>query len=135
MEMIHTQISEAVQQVLDGHANPLHVYAELKQLVKHAGTCLSEIELEAMIEADKFGGKTFEDNGFKFTKTDGRAMYNFKHIAAWSEIDERKKEIEKTAKLAAQNAKLNMVDDDGEIIEPAQITYTKPSLSVSISKG
>lgn len=131
--MIEQQLSEAVQQVVDGYADPLEVFAYLKEVENHLKKCKEEIEEIVFIEAEKYEGKTFEHKGFKFTKTDGRAIYDFKHLSKWNELKEKLKEIEDKSKAAAKNVKIGaqMVTDDGEIIEPCIIKYSKPSISIT----
>jgi len=132
MELSKHQISEAVQSVIDGYADPLEVYALLKDLEQHISKAKSEIESAAQQEAAKFEGKTFKHKGFQFTKTEGRAMYNYKNVGKWVHYQSALKEIEEKSKAAALNNKLGamMVTEDGEVIEPCEITYSKPSLTI-----
>jgi hypothetical protein len=137
MNNIEQQLSASVQSVIDGEINPLEVYGNLKMLEKHLAKCIDEIKECVFIEADKWSDKTFEDAGFKFTKTDGRALYDFKGLSMWEKTKSELKKIEDMAKASAQNQlkfKTALVTEDGEVIEPCKITYTSPSVSVSISK-
>lgn len=132
MELSKHQISEAVQLVIDGHADPLEVYAALKELEKHIDKAKTEIEGAVQAEAAKFNSKTFEHKGFQFTKTEGRAMYSFKNVGKWVHYQKALKDIEEKSKAAAMNNKLGamMVTEDGEVIEACEITYSKPSISI-----
>ena len=67
MELSKTQISEAVQSVIDGYANPLEVFALLKDLEQYISKAKEQIESAAQIEAAKYDGKTFRT----YTKKDG----------------------------------------------------------------
>ena len=137
MNNIQQQLSATIQGVIDGDVNPLEVYGNLKMLEKHLKKCIDEIKEEVFCEADKWNDKTFEESGFKFTKTDGRAMYDFKGLPIWEQKKSEIKEIEAMAKASAQNQmkfKTALVTEDGEVIEPCKITYTSPSIAVSISK-
>lgn len=136
MELSKTQISEAVQSVIDGYANPLEVFALLKDLEQYIAKAKEQIESAAQIEAAKFEGKTFQSSGFQFTKVEGRAMYSYKNVGKWVHYQKALKEIEELSKAAAMNNKLGamMVTDEGEVIEACQITYSKPSLSVKSLK-
>jgi hypothetical protein len=88
--------------------------------------------IEAKIEAEKYGEKTFEYKGMTFTRVDGRSMYKYDHLPMWNALKEEMKDIEEKSKSSARNQQIgvNSVDDDGVVIDPCIITYTKPSLSV-----
>ena len=56
-------------------------------------------------------------------------MYSFKHIESWNNIKEELSKVEEEAKKAAGIAG-TYVTDDGEVVDPARVTFTKPSLSI-----
>ena len=123
-------ISQIVQDVIDGNESALKAFAVLKKHAKDVANAIKEIEDAAMIEADHYGQKQFTDYGHTFELRDGSRRYSFKHINDWVDANAELKAIETLAKQAA-NANATMVDDNGEIIAPAQVTYTKPSIIVS----
>jgi hypothetical protein len=61
-------------------------------------------------------------------------MYKFDHLPMWNALNDERKHLEEKAKAAAKNVQIGatMVTEDGELIDPAIITYTKPSLSVKL---
>lgn len=124
-------VSQLVQDVIDGAEDPLKAYANLKEYQKFVSTALSEIEGVAMEEAEKFE-KTFEYNGFRFTRVDGRKLYNFKTMPSWVSKQKELKEIEEKgrAALTAMEKDLLSVTQDGEMAELPTFTITKSSLSV-----
>ena len=134
MNQVNQILSEAVEQVINGMADPLEVFAYLKEVEKHLAKCKEEIENDVFAEADRYGDKTFEHKGFKFTKNDGRATYDFKDIEQWNRQKAILKDIEEKSKAAAKNNKITMVTEDGEVIQPCLIKYSKPSISVSYVK-
>lgn len=134
MNQIKSQISETVQMSIDGELNALEMYAMLNDLKKHIELGMKEIKDAAFIEASRYGDKTFEDFGFKFTLSDGKTRYNFKGIKAWEEAKARLSQIEDAAKSSAQNKLKHgafLVTEDGEVIEGAEITYTDASISIT----
>ena len=135
MMLVRESISQAVQQVIDGNADPLEVWAQIKGLEKFIDDAKSQIEKAALIEAEKYGEKTFEYKGMTFNKIEGRAMYKYDHLPMWNALKEEMKHIEEKSKSAARNQQIgvNSVDDDGVVIDPCIITYTKPSLSVKFN--
>ena len=134
MNQVNQILSEAVDQVINGMADPLEVFAYLKEVEKHLAKCKEEIENDVFAEADRYGDKTFEHKGFKFTKTDGRATYDFKDIEQWNKQKAILKDIEDKSKAAAKNNKITMVTEDGEVVQPCLVKYSKPSISVSYVK-
>ena len=123
-------ISQLVQDVIDGNENPLVAFAVLKTHAKELATAIKEIEDVAMTEASHYGEKKFTDHGHTFELRDGSRRHSFKHLDHWVEKNAELKSIETLAKQAA-TANATMVDDNGEIITPAQVTYTKPSIIVT----
>jgi hypothetical protein len=137
MEEIKNTLSKLVQDVIDGNESSLTTYAEMNMLKKHIEKCMEEIKEEAQKEADSFNEKTFVFKGFEFTKTEGKRMYDFKNVQKWVETKSKLSEIEELAKQSANNyAKLKtmLVTEDGEVVEPCVITYSKPSISVKLKK-
>jgi hypothetical protein len=132
--MIQEQLSQAIQEVIDGNADPLEVWGFLKTIEKHVEACKKEIEPIVMAEADKYPEKSFNHKGMTFTRVEGRAMYKFDHLPMWNALNDERKYLEEKAKAAAKNVQIGatMVTEDGEVIDPAIITYTKPSLSVKL---
>ncbi len=123
-------ISQLVQDVIDGNENPLVAFAVLKNHAKDVAAAIKEIEDVAMTEASHYGEKRFTDHGHTFELRDGSRRYSFKHLGNWATKNAEIKAIETLAKQAA-NANATMVDDNGEIIEPATVTYTKPCIIVT----
>lgn len=117
--------------VKDGAVNALDAFADLKAIIAAAQDAMKEVEPLAMEEAMKYP-KTFDHHGLKFTRTDGRRLYNYKHIPEWVEQEAKLKAIEQEAKDAAeQQAKGNIIaGDDGVVKDAAIVTFTKSSLSV-----
>jgi hypothetical protein len=133
MNLIKEQLSNTVQEVLDGNFDPLDAYAQLKSLDKYLKECLNVIEPDVQAEAQKYNEKTFKHKDFTFTKTEGRAIYDFKNVDQWTKTKEKLSEIEELAKASARNYqqfKAALVTEDGEVIEPCIIKYSKPSISV-----
>lgn len=132
--LIKESLSQSVQEVLDGNADPLEVWAALKDIEKHLEKCKAEVERAAMEEANKYPDKTFQYKGMTFTRIEGRANYKFDHLPMWVAMKEEMKSFEERAKAASKNVQIGaqMVTEDGEVIYPAIVTYSKSSLSVKL---
>jgi phage/plasmid primase-like uncharacterized protein len=130
-------LSAAVQSAINGETSALEVFAllktEEKKMQDFFDKAKEQIEEAAHKEALKYNAKTFEFNGYKVTQTEGRRMYNFKGIPMWEKVKEDLTKIETLSKMAADSyqkfGKAQIVTDDGEIVPPCEITFTKPSLS------
>lgn len=125
-------IPQLIQDVLDGNENPLKAYAILKELSSDIAKAIKEIEDYAHDEASKFGEKTFETMDWKFEIREGSRRMSFKNIEHWNELNKQIKEKEslyKQATLAYEKGK-TIVDEDGEVVPVAEVTFTKPSLIV-----
>lgn len=127
MSICHTLVVDTQE----GKMNALDAFADLKALIAEATDALKEVEPLAMTEAYKYD-KTFEHRGLKFTRTDGRRLYNYKNIPEWVEQEAKLKAIEQEAKDAAEQlAKGNILaGDDGVVKQAAIVTITKSTLSV-----
>lgn len=123
--------TEAVQQVLDGLADPIEVFANIKQDLDLLNKCKEQIEEYAMKEAEKFG-KNFEYKGFKIELRDGGRNYSFKNIKEWVDKTKEVKEIEEKAKAAYSSYEkgLQTANADGEIMELPEVTFRKASIIV-----
>ena len=124
------------EKVLDGAVEPLSVYLDLRALKAACDEALKAIEGTVMDEAKKYGKKTFSFGGFSWTLNDGRKTYKFDHIEDYRAKKEALKAVEERAKKAAEAMEkgLGMHTDDGEVIEPAIIEWTKPSITIKPSK-
>ncbi len=118
--------------VLDGNVNPLDGLAQLRAVQGSASDGLKKIDALVNTEAEKYPTKTFEYGGLKFTRKDGSKTFKFDHIQAIVSAASVLKDLQEKAKNAAimQEKGVMAVVEGGEVIEPARIEYTKPSVSI-----
>jgi hypothetical protein len=124
---------DIVKRARSGDTNPLTAFAELRAMSGAVADALKEIDALAIAEAEKYHEKSFVHAGLKFTRTDGKRMFRLDHLRQWADAKKALADIEDRAKNAALQAErgLNAVTDQGEVFEPAIVTYGKPSLSIS----
>ncbi|MCB0745269.1 MAG: hypothetical protein KDC67_15275 [Ignavibacteriae bacterium] len=122
---------QAVQEVIDGNADPLEVYAALNLELKELETCKKQIEDYAKEEAEKHGSK-FEHKGYKFEVRQGGRSYSFKNIKAWSDKQKEIKEIEERYKSAFSSYEKGLMtaDENGEEMELPEVSYRSNSLII-----
>jgi hypothetical protein len=130
--MIKEQISESIQKVIDGNANPLEVYVFLTDLEKYIKKCKDEIQDYAVSEAFKFSEKTFVFNGVRVEKVECKRVWSFKNIPQWKELSEKQKLIEEATKQAylSKEKGQTICDENGEIIPPAECNFSKSYIKI-----
>lgn len=129
------QLANIAQAVEDGELDALKAFVWVKKIEDTAKEVKRDIQESAISEAEKYPEKTFEAHGAKISKIAGKANYSFKHIAAWTDAERRKKEIETQAKQALQAAQQgrNIVDPEtGELAETAEVKYSADTISVKL---
>lgn len=119
-------------QVVDGEAYALTAFAKLNDIAQAITSAQERVKEYALKEADTYYDENkFTFAGRTFTKVPARQMVKYDHVPQWKELAERRKRIEQLSLQAAKTFGVTIVDDEtGEVIEPAQITFTKPSISV-----
>lgn len=122
---------QAAQEVLDGNADPLEVYANLKQMKKDLDESLKVIEEEAREEALKYGEKNFDHKGFKVEIRAGSTRYNFSNIKAWADKKKELKELEEKYKQAYKSFEKGITSlDEDEILELPEAKSSKESIII-----
>ena len=117
--------------VVDGEAYALTALATLNDMAQAIASAQERVKEYAMKEAAAYDENKFTFAGRTFTKVPARQMVKYDHVPQWKELAERRKRIEQLSLQAAKTFGVTIVDDEtGEVIEPAQITFTKPSISV-----
>lgn len=123
--------SNAVQEVHNGNADPIEVYAQLKSEIDYLQKMKDEIESYALKEIDKFD-KKFQYKGFSIERREGRRMFCFDNISSWKEKNKELKEIESAAKAAYSNSQKNFttVTSEGEIVDLPTVKFSKESIII-----
>ena len=132
MNRTKLEISEAVQQVLDGNENPLEIYAIFKDLQKHLDNALKEIQDNVQDEAEKYE-KNFTLGNYIFERRAGRKIMSYKKIEEWAKIDKERKEIEAKAKLGYSMYEKGLDafnPETGEVLPLPEVSYSKDVLIV-----
>ena len=133
-EKIIDEIVALVTLVEEGNKDALKGFIALKRVGKILEDATNQIKEAAVTEAKKHGAKQFDFDGVTIQVKEGTARYSFKHIPQWSRRQEELKKLEEAAKNRYKNPSILMADEDGEEILPAQCTYDKESIAVTIPK-
>lgn len=110
-----------------GRGDPLLAYAEISKAKALLDEALKQVKGEALLEAEKYGEKTFEYNGITFERRAGRRSYNYSQDDVWTNLDMQKREREGLMKQAENN---EIYDNEGAKIYPPIVTFAKDSLII-----
>lgn len=121
-----------INEVMEGNVNPLEAFVNLKKVEEAIKAVKSEIEDLALTEAAKHP-KTFDYLGCEVTQKRAAGRWDFKHIQSIRDAENNVKQLKSIHKTAA-GINESVVNDDGEIIEPAIYTEGKDTLSIRIKK-
>lgn len=131
MEKIEEQLANTVQSVEDGNFNPLEAYVNFKSLDKVLKACISQIEEEAINEAETYGAKTFEDFGKDITIRNGSTTYDYSKHAEVKRLELELKYIKDILKNASRLDKIIIDENTGEAYSPCPIkSGSKQSLII-----
>ena len=115
-----------------GYVNPLDAFAVFKELEKRFNEAKKQIDSLAYEESEKYA-KSFELNGYKFTRVEGRKQFDFSNIEEWKIAKDNLKEIEEKYKAVYSNNEKGITALDettGELLQSPIVTFSKQSLSV-----
>jgi hypothetical protein len=130
-QMILEWCELSTQSVIEGETFALATFADMADMAQAIASAMERVKEYAMKEAAAYDENKFTFAGRTFTKVPARQMVKYDHVPQWKELAERRKRIEQLSLQAAKTFGVTIVDDEtGELIEAAQITYTKPSISV-----
>lgn len=129
-EQVLNQTNGIIEAVKNGEVNPLEVQMRVKILENAVKEIKDGINAEVLIEAEKYGSKTFEYKGGKFSVSE-RKTYDFTGINEWNEINEQINNLKAKQKTIETKYKTANVDNvivdmtTGETITSVPYTTTK----------
>jgi hypothetical protein len=123
-----------LNKVEGGDMNPLDLKIEIKALTDLLGGIDKQVAPLVAEEGRKWHNQPYK--GFKIEYVDSGGRYAYDHIAEWSELKQKMKDIEKNAQMSLKALEKNqtMIDDGGAVIEPAIWKCTEPYIKLSKTK-
>ena len=114
-----------VECVENGEESPYKAHAILRELQDDIKQCLDQIKPILQDHANQHAETSFETQGFKIEKRNGKRIYNFKKVEEWKHYDKSKKDCEERLKLAykAFENGANLADSEGEIVPLPEVTF------------
>ena len=121
---LNAQVQNIVSSVENGNVNPLEAFIFLNFMQKVADTARKRLLDEDITEAEKYPEKEAELYDATVTVKNGAGRYTYPDSI---------KKLQELSKLACKAQKQNntIVDDNGEIVEPA--TYKQGSTTLAIA--
>lgn len=126
---LENSVNELVKGVDLGLINPLDVFASFDRMAKILTKGKSKVDISALEEAQKYGGKSFEYRNVQFTFKNGSKSLQYKEDDLVQSLEEKLKERKDLVKLATQS-KDDIYDSEGVKVEKVSIKFGKDSLSV-----
>jgi hypothetical protein len=117
-------------QILNGEVSALDAYIELYEAKKLIEEQLDEIRDLAIQERERYGKESPMRNGYLVELALGRKSWNYKGVSAWNSVKARLTEIEKMAQMSYNGAEV-IDKESGEVVEPAELSFTKDSIKLT----
>jgi len=110
----------------------LPLLPRLTALEKLAKSIKDKIKDQLIEEASLYSGegKSFTIDGVRYTLNEGRKTYHYKHCEKWRQLNEEIEQLEKLMQAGKEFAD----PETGEIIKPANISWSEPFISVNLKK-
>jgi len=127
-------IQEIIDGVLDGDIDPLKAFIQLKAKEQAIKGAMAMIQEQAIEKANTYGEKTFKDFGVEITCKSAPGRWDYKHIEHINHLKGMIKGYEEQAKDAFKLVEKGsqIIDDEGEVVEPAKYTPGKDIISIKM---
>lgn len=119
-----------ITRVINGEISAIDAYIELYEAKRLIDEQLEEVKSLAIMERERYGKESPVRNGYMVELVPGRKQWNYKGVSAWNTVKARLTEIEKMAQMASNGAEV-IDKESGEVIEPAELTFTKDTLRLT----
>lgn len=124
MELPTINTSEIIELVEGGSIDPLLIKIWMKEITEALETIKPIADSAALSEAEKYGQKSFEKNGYRFELSEFGTKYDYSGTGhpKWNQLSFKAKEINNELKgveetLKSLKSSITLVDDDsGEIV-------------------
>ena len=124
------KIETIKQDVEEGTIDALEAYVMLKTIEKELKESLDIVKEHALVEAEKYGEKTFDAFGAEIGVKNGAGRWDFKKLEWWKVYQLEQESAKEAFKMSEKGQKL--ITEDGEVIEPAIYIPGKTVLSIRI---
>lgn len=124
MELPKINASEIIELIESGSTDPLLIKIWMKEITEALETIKPVADSAALSEAEKYGQKSFEKNGYRFELSEFGTKYDYSGTGhpKWNQLSFKAKEITNELKgvedtLKSLKSSITLVDEDsGEIV-------------------
>lgn len=123
---------DLIAPLLSGYCDPLTMMSKIAHLQKVCDLATEKIKDLAINERLKFE-KSPTINGVEFGYMSGKSNYDFSNSQIIVDAENRLKSLKEIAKSLTKNKQPMAIDaENGEVISPAIVKYSKDSLTIKI---
>lgn len=123
---------DLIAPLLSGYCDPLTMMSKIAHLQKVCDIATEKIKELAINERLKFE-KSPTINGVEFGYMSGKSNYDFSNSQIIVDAENRLKSLKEIAKALTKNKQPMAIDaENGEVISPAIVKYSKDSLTIKI---
>jgi len=123
---------DLIAPLLSGYCDPLTMMSKIAHLQKVCDIATEKIKDLAINERLKFE-KSPTINGVEFGYMSGKSNYDFSNSQIIVDAENRLKSLKEIAKSLSKNKQPMAIDaENGEVISPAIVKYSKDSLTIKI---
>ena len=128
------QIWSLHNDVMEGNINPLSARLALKALAEQLDEVIDAVHVLAVQEAGKYAGKQFDFEGFVIEKRAGTSRWSYPSFTPYNIAKDRAKGLEDLMKQVRHSG-VSLVDaETGEVVPPADVTYSKETIAIKGGK-
>ena len=121
-------MKKIIEAVKNGEKNALQIFIDLKRSEKEIKDALSQIKDLAILEAEKYGEKVFNDFGVEISMKSGGGKWDYKHLDWWDGFVQKQKD----AQLANKTTHDLFDKETSEVIEPAIYNANSDTISIKL---
>jgi hypothetical protein len=115
---------------MNGEISAMDAYIELYEAKVELDKQLDDLKELARLERERYGKEEVMRNGWLIELASGRKQWSYKGVSAWNSVKARLTEIEKMAQMAFNGAEVTD-KETGEVVEPAELSFTKDTIKLT----
>jgi hypothetical protein len=119
--------------VIQGEHPPLEAYTILKGMLTDVEDAISAIKEDAISELKKYGKDGFVSDGMRFQVRDSAGVWRYNSSEIWKQKKMELDEIQNAMKAAYKTPGM-IIDENGEIIEPATFEHGRETIYATKKK-
>jgi hypothetical protein len=128
------KIAHITQQVEEGWLNPLEALIELRRIADIVEAAIDYVKPLAVDRATDWKEKTFLYKGVEIRKMDGTRRWSYPDFEPYMIAKTQVKRLEGLMQQVTESGRELCDIVTGEIVPPAKVTYTAPTLALKFPK-